>query len=50
VQTIDAAAMELYIAYRHYSADATISDGPANQIPGGLEDIWFVVAGARIQF
>ncbi len=50
VQTIDAAAMDLYIAYRHYSADATISGGRCNQIPGGLEDIWFIQAGARIQF
>jgi predicted porin len=50
VQTIDAAAIDLYIAYRHYQADATISGGPANQIPGGLEDIWFIQAGARILF
>jgi hypothetical protein len=50
VQKIDAAAMELYIAYRQYQADATISGGPANQVPGGLNDIWFIVAGARIQF
>ena len=50
VQTIDAAAMDLYIAYRQYQADATVSGGPANQIPGGLNDIWFIVAGARIQF
>jgi len=50
VQKIDAAAMDLYIAYRQYQADATISGGPANQIPGGLNDIWFIQAGARIQF
>ena len=50
VQTIDAAAMDLYIGYRTYQADATISGGPANQIPGGLQDIWFIQAGARIQF
>ncbi|MFZ1106616.1 MAG: hypothetical protein WAN86_27765 [Hyphomicrobiaceae bacterium] len=50
VQTIDAAAMDLYIAYRHYEADATISGGPDNQIPGGLNGIWFIQAGARIQF
>jgi len=50
VQTIDAAAMDLYIAYRHYDASATISGGPANQIPGGLQDIWFIQAGARILF
>jgi porin-like protein len=50
VQKIDAAAMDLYIAYRQYQADAAISGGPANQIPGGLNDIWFIQAGARILF
>ena len=50
VQTIDAAAMDLYIGYRAYQADAAISGGPANQIPGGLQDIWFIQAGARILF
>jgi hypothetical protein len=50
VQKIDAAAMDVFIAYRQYQADATISGGPGNQIPGGLNDIWFIQAGARIQF
>jgi predicted porin len=50
VQRIDSAAMDLYLAYRHYEAEASISGGPANQIPGGLEDIWFIQGGARIQF
>jgi predicted porin len=50
VQTIDAAAMDFYIAYRQYQADATVSGGPDNQIPGGFNDIWFIQAGARIQF
>jgi hypothetical protein len=50
VQTIDAAAMDFYIAFRHYGADATISDGPGNQIPGDLEDIWFIQSGALIKF
>jgi predicted porin len=50
VQKIDAAAMDVYIAYRQYQADAVISGGPANQIPGGFNDIWFIQAGARIQF
>jgi len=50
VQTIDAAAMDLFIAFRRYEADATISGGPENQIVGGLQDIWFINAGARIQF
>ena len=50
VQTIDAAAMDLFVAYRHYEADATISGGADNQIPGGLNGMWFIQAGARIQF
>jgi hypothetical protein len=50
VQKIDTAAMDLYIAYRQYQADALISGGPDNQIPGGFNDIWFIQAGARIQF
>jgi hypothetical protein len=40
----------LYIAYRQYQAEAAVDGGPANQIPGGLNDIWFVQAGARIRF
>jgi predicted porin len=55
VQTIDAAAMDLYIGYRRYSADAFFGNSvtlglPAVQIPGGMEDIWYIQAGARIQF
>jgi hypothetical protein len=50
VQAIDAAAMDFYFTYRQYQAHATMSGGPGNQIPGGLEDIWFIQAGARIQF
>jgi hypothetical protein len=50
VQTVDAAAMDFYLAYRHYEASATISGGGDNQIPGGLNGIWFIQAGARIQF
>lgn len=50
VQTIDAAAMDFYIAYRQYQANATISGGSDNQIPGGFNDMWFIQAGARIQF
>jgi hypothetical protein len=55
VQTIDAAAMDIYIGFRMYSADATFGDSvtlglPAIQIPGGIEDIWYIQAGARIQF
>jgi hypothetical protein len=50
VQTIDAAAMDFYVAYRHYEASATMSGGGGNQIPGDLNGIWFIQAGARIQF
>jgi hypothetical protein len=55
VQKIDSAAMDLYIAYRQYSADIRMGAsanvaGGAVQIPGGLEDIWYIQAGARIQF
>jgi hypothetical protein len=55
VQTIDAAAMDLYLGFRWYSAGARFGDSvtqdlPAIQIPGGIEDIWYIQAGARIQF
>jgi hypothetical protein len=50
VQAIDAAAMDLYIAYRHYQADVTVTGGPDNQIPGDINGMWFIQAGARIQF
>jgi hypothetical protein len=54
VQTIDAAAMDLYLGFRHYRGsvrmgDSQFTDG-AVQVPGGLEDIWYIQAGARIQF
>jgi len=50
VQNVEAAAMDFYIAYRQYEADARISGDSTNQIPGGFNDIWFIQAGARIQF
>lgn len=53
VQKIDAAAMDFYLAYRQYSATIDMGDsaaGAAAQIPQGLEDIWYIQAGARIQF
>jgi hypothetical protein len=54
VQKVDAAALDLYLAYRQYTADATMGDslvaGKAVQIPGGLQDIWYIQAGARLQF
>jgi hypothetical protein len=45
--------MDLYLAYRQYTADIRMGNsaaGAAVQIPGGLEDIWYIQAGARIQF
>jgi hypothetical protein len=45
-QFIDAAAMDIYVAYRNYSFDVTSTTGAKSQ----LEDIQTVVTGARIQF
>jgi hypothetical protein len=54
VQKVDAAATDLYLAYRQYSATIVMGDsafaGAAEQIPQGLNDIWYIQAGARIQF
>jgi len=53
VQTIDAAAMDVYLGFRIYWAAASmgsLAGTPAVQLPGGFEDIWYVQAGARIQF
>jgi hypothetical protein len=47
VQNIDAAAMEVYVGYRRYSADVVTSGA---QVPGGIEDLSVLQAGARIQF
>jgi hypothetical protein len=45
-QFIDAAAMDLYVAYRNYGIDVTSTTGGKSQI----EDIQTIVTGARIQF
>ena len=55
VQKVDAAAMDFYLAYRHYSADVRMGasanvPGSPVQVTGGLEDIWYIQGGARIQF
>jgi hypothetical protein len=45
--------MDLYLAYRRYSADIVMGNSTAaaaKQITGGLEDIWYIQGGARIQF
>ena len=53
VQGIDAAAMSLYVFYRHYEADVTALSGPAGAgAPGSvnLEDLDVVMGGAIIKF
>ena len=59
VQQIDAAAMELYLAYRHYSFDATgcttaastaVQAACAAPAKVALEDLDVILAGARIKF
>jgi hypothetical protein len=53
VQKVDAAAIDFYLAYRQYSADIVMgpsSAAAAAQITQGLEDIWYIQGGARIQF
>ena len=47
VQHIDAAAMELYLAYRRYSAEVTNFPNPAFNDPNDMD---VIVAGARIRF
>lgn len=46
IQTIDAAALDLYIAYRHYSADLTLAGGAK----ASVEDFDTVFSGAKISF
>ena len=51
VQKIDKAAMELYVAYRHYEFDVDVADSTgANVAAKTLEDFDAVLAGARIKF
>jgi hypothetical protein len=53
VQTIDAAAMDLYLTYRNYSADITgvlTATGEANGTGTGIKDFSVVTFGGRIQF
>jgi len=45
VQSIEAAAMDLYVIYRHAEGDLTFTDGTAS-----LDDFDMVITGARIQF
>jgi hypothetical protein len=57
-QNVDAAATELYLDWRHFSADITCSaanncSGPAGGAPGTklqTEDFWAAIGGARLKF
>ena len=51
VQNIDAAALELYVSYRRYSADV-LSPNATNFLQGteGYSDMDVVMAGGRIRF
>jgi len=51
VQYIDAAAMQLYVAYRHYDVDFDmVTAGGASIAANGAEDFDSVLAGGRIEF
>ena len=50
VQHIDAAAMQLYVGYRHYEVDIDFTNGGVAVAGPSIEDIDTVMAGARIEF
>jgi len=51
VQNIDAAAMEVFLAYKNYSLDYTGSTGTtAAGVNGNFADLQMVIVGTRIQF
>lgn len=51
VQNIEAAAMDLYLGYRSYSADVKLVNGLGDAVDGrSLEDFQMVTAGAIIRF
>lgn len=51
VQYIDAAAMQLYLAYRHHEIDFEATDAAGNAVAvNGLEDFDTVLVGGRIEF
>lgn len=50
VQTIDAAALELYVAYRHYEADVTVRTAGGAIADLSTEDFNTVFSGAKISF
>lgn len=47
IQSIDAAALDLYISYRHYTADVTTTGGTRIS---GVDDFQTVFGGAKISF
>ena len=50
VQRIDAAAMEMYIGYRHYTYDLNSASPTAVAAGTAIDDADTVIAGARIKF
>lgn len=50
IQGIDAAAMRVYLIYRHFEADVRLTDGTRVQQSNPLEDVAVVVAGGLIGF
>jgi predicted porin len=51
VQHIEAAAMELYIGYRHHTADFDIVDVGGNAVPAAsIEAFDTIIAGSKISF
>jgi predicted porin len=50
VQNIDAAAMNMYLAYRHVDVDATSVNAAGTRFNGAYDSFDFVLAGARINF
>lgn len=49
IQAVDAAAMDLFLSYKRFSADATLS-APGLNAKVDVHDFSAVIAGARIQF
>ncbi len=51
VQYVDAAAMQLFLAYRHYEIDFDVVNAAGNAVAvNGLEDFDTILAGGRIEF
>jgi predicted porin len=50
VQGVESAAMDLYLTYRHFEADATFRNGAGELRKGQFEDLDTFMAGALIKF